>query len=56
MSTQVNGEIRERLGQSAKRSAAVRGQAGRVATVARQTSAGYGRAERRDFLPGRFCG
>jgi len=30
----VNDETRERLGQSAKRSAAVRGQAGRVATVA----------------------
>ncbi len=56
MSTQVNGEIRERLGRSAKRSAAVRGQAGRGATVARQTSAGCGRAERRDFLPVRFCG
>jgi hypothetical protein len=34
MSTKVNGEIRERLGQSAKRSVAVRGQAGRGATVA----------------------
>jgi hypothetical protein len=56
VSTQVNGEIRERLGRSAKRSAAVRGQAGRGATVARQTSAGCGRAERRDFLPVRFCG
>ncbi len=32
MSTKVNGEIRERLGQSVKRSAAVRGQAGRGAT------------------------
>ncbi len=34
MSTKVNGETRERLEQSAKRSAAVRGQAGRGATVA----------------------
>jgi hypothetical protein len=34
VSTKVNGETRERLGQSAKRSAAVRGQAGRGATVA----------------------
>jgi len=33
-STKVNGETRERLGQSAKRSVAVRGQAGRGATVA----------------------
>jgi hypothetical protein len=34
VSTKVNGKTRERLGQSAKRSAAVRGQAGRGATVA----------------------
>jgi hypothetical protein len=34
VSTKVNGETRERLGQSAKWSAAVRGQAGRGATVA----------------------
>ncbi len=34
MSTKVNGETRERLGQSAKRSTAVAGQAGRGATVA----------------------
>ncbi len=34
MSTKVNSETRERLGQSAKRNAAVRGQAGRGATVA----------------------
>jgi len=34
MSTKVNGETRERLGQSAKRSAAVRGQAGKGAIVA----------------------
>jgi len=33
VSTKVNGETRERLGQSAKRNAAVRGQAGRGATV-----------------------
>ncbi len=52
----MRGEIRERLGQSAKRSAAVRGQAGRGATVARPTSARCGRAEGRDFLPVRFCG
>ncbi len=32
MSTKVNGETSERLGQSAKRSATVRGQAGRGAT------------------------
>ncbi len=34
MSTKLNGESRERLGQSAKRSAAVHGQARRGATVA----------------------
>jgi hypothetical protein len=34
VSTKVNGETRERLGQSDKRNAAVRGQAGRGATVA----------------------
>ncbi len=34
MSTKVNDETHERLGQSAKQSAAVRGQAGRGATVA----------------------
>jgi hypothetical protein len=34
VSTKVNGDTRERLGRSAKRSAAVRGQAGRGATVA----------------------
>jgi len=34
VSTKVNRETRERLGQSAKRSAAVRGQAGSAATVA----------------------
>ncbi len=34
MSTKVNGDTRERLERSAKRSAAVRGQAGRGATVA----------------------
>ncbi len=34
MSTKVNSETRERLGQSAKRNAAVCGQAGRGATVA----------------------
>ncbi len=56
MSTKVNGETRERPGQSAKRSAAIRGQAGRGATVAWQTSAGCGRPESRDFLPARFCG
>jgi hypothetical protein len=33
VSAKVNGETRERLGQSAQRSAAVRGQAGRGATV-----------------------
>ncbi len=33
-STKVNGETRETLGQSAKRSTAVRGQAGKGATVA----------------------
>jgi len=32
VNTKVNGETRERLGQSVKRSAAVRGQAGRGAT------------------------
>jgi len=34
VSIKVNGETREKLGQSAKRSAAVRGQAGRGASVA----------------------
>ncbi len=34
MSTKVNDETHERLGQSAKRSAVVHGQAGRGATVA----------------------
>jgi hypothetical protein len=34
VSTKVNGETRARLGQSAKRSATIRGQAGRGATVA----------------------
>jgi hypothetical protein len=34
VSTKVKGDTRERLGRSAKRSAAVRGQAGRGATVA----------------------
>jgi hypothetical protein len=34
VSTKVNGDTRERLGRSAKRSAAVRGQDGRGATVA----------------------
>jgi len=53
VSTKVNGETRERLGQSAKRSAAVRGQAGRGAT-GQAESAGCGRAESRDFLPARF--
>jgi hypothetical protein len=52
----VNGETRERLGQSAKRSAAIRGQAGRGPTVAWPTSAGCGRPETWDFLPARFCG
>ncbi len=46
MSTKVNGETRERLGQSVKRSAAVRGQA--------DVCPGWGRAESRDFLPARF--
>ncbi len=49
----VNGETREKPGQSAKRSAAVRGQAGRGAPVAGR---GRPRAERRDFLPARFFG
>jgi hypothetical protein len=34
VSTKVNGETHERLGQSAKQNAAVRGQVGRGATVA----------------------
>jgi hypothetical protein len=40
VSTKVNGETRERLGQSAKPSAAVCGQAGRGATVAGRRRAG----------------
>ncbi len=50
VSAKVNG------GQSAKLSAAVRGQAGRGSHSGRQMSAGCGRAEIRDFLPARFCG
>ncbi len=53
VSTKVKRETRERVGQSAKRSAAILGQAGRGATVAWQTSAGCGRAQSRIFcLPG----
>ncbi len=56
VSTKVNGETRARLGQSAKRSAIIRGQAGRVSHSGRQTSARCGRAETRDFPPASFCG
>jgi hypothetical protein len=51
-----DGEPRERLGQSAKRSAPVPGQAGRGSYSGRQTSAGCTRAESRDFWPARVCG
>jgi hypothetical protein len=53
VSTKVNGETRERLGQSAKRSATVCGQAGRGATVEADVCWGCGRVASRDFcLPG----
>jgi len=53
VSTKVNGETRERLRQSAKRSATVCGQAGRGATVKADVCWGCGRAASRDFcLPG----
>ncbi len=53
VSTKVNGETRERLRQSAKRSATVCGQAGRGATVEADVCWGCGRAASRDFcLPG----
>jgi hypothetical protein len=42
--------------QSAKQSAAVRGQARRGSYSGKQTSAGCGRAKSQDFLPVRFCG
>ncbi len=53
MSTKVNGETRERLGQSAKRSVAVCGQAGRGATVACRRLSGAEEQKVRIFcLPG----
>jgi hypothetical protein len=51
-----SSKLCERLGQSAKRSAAVPGQAGRGDSSGRQTSAARGRAESRDILPARSCG
>jgi hypothetical protein len=51
-----DGEPRERLGQSAKRSAPVPGHAGRGSYSGRQTPAGCTRAESQDFLPARVCG
>jgi hypothetical protein len=51
-----DGEPRERLGQSATRSAPVPGQAGRGSYSGRRTSAGCTRAESRDFWPTRVCG
>jgi hypothetical protein len=56
VSTKVNGETRERLGQSPKRSAAVRGQAGRGTTVAGSRRPGVAEQNVGIFsLPG-FCG
>ncbi len=49
MSTKVNGETRARLGQSAKRSAIIRGQAGRVSHSGRQTSARCGQSRNLGF-------
>jgi hypothetical protein len=46
----------ERLGQSAKRSAPVPGQARKASYSNRQTSVWCGRAESGDFVPARFCG
>jgi hypothetical protein len=46
----------ERLGQSAKRSAPVPGQARKGSYSDRQTSVWCGRAESGDFVPARFCG
>jgi hypothetical protein len=57
VSTKVNGETRESLEQSAKRSAAVRGQAGRGAIVARRRLPGVAEQKIGIFcLPARFCG
>lgn len=53
----MNDETREKLWQSAKRSAAVPGQGGRGSySGSRRLSAGCGRAESRDFLSARVCG
>ncbi len=53
VSTKVNREIREKVGQSAKRSLAVHGQGGRGSYSGSQTSARCGRGKRWIFcLPG----
>ncbi len=55
----MNDEIREKLWQSAQRSAAVPGQGGRGSysgNGSRRLSAACGRAESRGFLPARVCG
>ncbi len=52
----MNDETCERLGQSAKRSAAVRGQAGRGATVAGRRRPGAAEQNVGIFCPTRFCG
>ncbi len=54
MSTKVNGETCARLGQSAKRSATIRGQAGRGATVAGGRLPGVAEQKLGNFLPARF--
>jgi len=51
-----DGEPRESLGQSSKRSAPVPGQAGTGSYSGRQTSAGCTRGESRDFSTARVCG
>jgi len=56
VSTKVNGETCARLGQSAKRSATIRGQAGRGATVAEGRLPGVAEQKIGNFLPARFCG
>ncbi len=60
MSTKGNGETRERLGQSTKRSVAVRGQAGRGATMAGRRLPGAAEQKFRNFclsgfVAGRFA-
>jgi hypothetical protein len=53
VSTKVNGETHEKLGQSAKKSLPVHGQGRNGSYSGRQTSARCDRAKSRDFLPAR---